>query len=78
MCVICVARVCARSSHTNVASPPFRSALIKECPISDQFLQTVVAQKSRIGAHLTEWCGVQIGHKVVKLGGWRAQTLERN
>ena len=25
MCVICVARVCARSCHTNVAYPPFRS-----------------------------------------------------
>ena len=25
ICVICVARVCARSCHTNVAYPPFRS-----------------------------------------------------
>ena len=32
MCVICVTRVRARSCHTNVAYPPFRSPPVKKRP----------------------------------------------
>ena len=43
MRVICVARVCARSCHTNVAYPPVPFAPVKKCPKQDS--QTCVLCK---------------------------------
>ena len=37
VCVICVARVCARSCHTNVAYPPFRSPPLRSARLYSCF-----------------------------------------